>query len=63
MREAALAGGELDRIVPEHDDGPRHLADLVAAFNAANVDVHVVCGEPPMQAARPSSGAESQRLT
>ena len=45
MCQAALSGGELDRVVPEHDDGPRHLADLVAAFRALDADVHVICGK------------------
>src|SRR5208283_5610354 len=56
MRQAALGGRELDRIVPEHDDGPRHLADLVAAFRALDIDIYVVCGELPH-----ASGKAQQR--
>ena len=46
LEQAALARREGDRVLPEHGDGARHLADLIAARDARDRDRGVVIGEP-----------------
>ncbi len=46
LEQAALAGHEGDRVVAEHGDGARHLADLIAARNARDRDRGIVIGQP-----------------
>ena len=44
--EHALAAHQLDRIVAKDDGGLRHLADLIASFGLADIDIGVVSGQP-----------------
>jgi len=53
-RQRALAAHQFDGVVTEDHGCLRHLADLVAALGAANVDVGVAGGEPAHAVGEPA---------
>ena len=59
--EHALAAHQLDRILAKDDGGLRHLADLIASFRLADIDVGIVGRQPAHAVGEMQQRAEIER--